>query len=175
MTTLRLDFHPRANRAASWGGWAALAVAVACALAVGRALVLRQDALASLRARHDLLEARQAVRPTRAETLGPEQVRQVASANQVIDELAVPWDAMLAGVESADARGLGVLSLVPDARQRSVRVGAQARSVPDMLAYVDRLAAIDALEDVHLDGYDTVASGGVDVVAFTVAATWRLQ
>jgi hypothetical protein len=51
----------------------------------------------------------------------------------------------------------------------------EARSVPDLLAYVDRLAALRTLEEVRLEGYETVVRDGVDVVSFTVAASWRLN
>ena len=173
MNALQLDFHPRAARASRPLAWAALALASGVAIATGWHLARASDALADLRARHDLVEARSQPVAARAEVVGPELAQRIASANLVIDALAVPWDALFRSMESADARGLGVMSLLPNARTRQLRLAGEARSVPELLAYVDRLAALPALERVHLEGYETVQREGVAVVSFTVAATWR--
>ena len=171
--TLQLDFHPRAERASRRLAWATLALASGVAIATAWHLARAGDALADLRARHDLLEARTRPAPVSAEVVGPELAHRIASANQAIDALAVPWDALFRSIESADARGLGVMSLVPNARTRQLRLSGEAPAVPELLAYVDRLTALQTLEQVHLDGYETVQRDGVGVVSFTVAATWR--
>ena len=173
MNALQLDFHPRAARASRALAWSALALASGLAIATGWHLARASDALEELRARHDLLESRTRPAPPRAEVVGPELAHRIASANAVIDALAVPWDPLFRSIESADARGLGVMSLVPNARTRQLRLSGEARSVPELLAYVDRLAALQALERVHLEGYETVLRDGVAVVSFNVAATWR--
>ena len=173
MNTLRLDFHPRAARASRTLAWGALALACIAAAATALHLARANDTLSDLRARHDVLEARARPVQRRSEVVGPELAHRIASANQAIDALAVPWDALFRSIESADARGLGVMSLVPNARTHLLRLSGEAKSVPDLLAYVDRLAALQALQQVHLEGYDTVVRDGVSVVSFTVAATWR--
>ena len=172
MDALQLDFHPRAERASRPLAWAALALAGGFAIATAWHLARTGDALADLRARHDVLEARTRPAPVRAEVIGPELAHRIASANQAIDALAVPWDALFRSIESADARGLGVMSLVPNARTHQLRLSGEARAVPELLAYVDRLTALQQLQQVHLEGYETVERDGVAVVSFTVAATW---
>ena len=172
MNTLALDFHPRSSRPTHPLAWAALAVAGVAAAATGWHLLQAEDQLDALRARHDVLEARVRPVPERAEVIGPALAHRIASANQVIDALAVPWPGLFQAIESADARGLGVMSLVPNARTHALRLSGEARSVPELLAYVDRLSALRSLEQVRLEGYETVKRDGVDVVAFTVAATW---
>ncbi len=173
VNSLQLDFHPRAERVSRPLAWAALALASGAAIATAWHLARAGDSLADLRMRHDVLAARAHSAPVRAEVVGPELAHRIASANLAIDALAVPWDALFRSIESADARGLGVLSLVPNARTHQLRLGAEARSVPELLAYVDRLTALQTLEQVHLEGYETVQRDGVAVVSFTVAATWR--
>ena len=173
MDALQLDFHPHAARTSRPLAWAALALAGVAAAASAWHLARTSDALTDLRARHAVLEARVRPAPLRAEVVGPELARRIASANQAIDALAVPWSTLFRSIESADARGLGVMSMVPNARTHSLRLGGEARSVPELLAYVDRLAAVHALDEVHLEGYAAVQRDGVDVVSFTVAATWR--
>lgn len=173
MNALQLDFHPRAARASRPVAWGALALACIAAGTAAWQLTRANEALSELRTRHDVLTARARPAPARAEVVAPELAHRIASANQAIDALALPWDALFRSIESADARGLGVMSLVPDARTHLLRLSGEARSVPELLAYVDRLAALAALQDVHLEGYETVVRDGAGVVSFTVAATWR--
>ncbi len=172
MNALRLDFHPRSPGAPRPLAWVALALAGAAAAATAWHLLRANDELHALRARHDVLESRLRPAPKRAEAIGPALAHRIASANQAIDALAVPWAGLFQSIESADARGLGVMSLVPNARTHALRLSGEARSVPELLAYVDRLAALRSLEQVRLEGYETVRRDGVDVVSFTVAATW---
>jgi hypothetical protein len=175
MDPMQLDFHPLAARRMRPAGWVALGAAALVAAATGLHLAALDDALAALDARHEMLMARRQPADARPLPLTAGTALRVAAANQVIDELAVPWDALFDAIESADARGLGVLALVPNARERSVRLSGEARSVPDVLAYVDRLAALRVLGDVRLEGYETVPRDGIDVVSFSVAATWQLR
>lgn len=173
MKTLQLDFHPHAARARQPLAWAALVLAALGAATTGWRLAQANDALADLRARHDVLEARAHPPAARPEAVGPVLAHRIASANQAIGALAVPWLELLRSLESADARGLGVMALVPNARTHLLRLSGEARSVPELLAYVDRLAALRTLQQVHLEGYETVQRDGVDVVSFTVAASWQ--
>jgi hypothetical protein len=175
MKPVQLEFRSPAALASSGVAWSALLVAGVFAAVTGWHVARSSDELESLRARHDVLLARARPAPARADVVGPELARRIAAGNQVIDQLAVPWDALFRSIESADARGLGVMSLVPNARLRAIRLSGEARSVPDLLAYVDRLAALRTLDEVRLEGYETVLRDGVDVVSFTVAASWRLN
>jgi Tfp pilus assembly protein PilN len=175
MRPLQLDFHPLSARRARRRAWATLSIVVLCVASAGVRLAQLNEEVDTLEARHEVLAARLHPARARSVTVGPELTRRIVSANQAIDELAVPWDSMFRAIESADARGLGVMSLVPNARQRSVRLSGEARSVPELLAYVDRLGALQALDQVRLEGYETVVRDGADVVSFTVAATWRLH
>lgn len=173
--SLALDFHPASARKIRWGEWTLLVCALAGAVLFAAALARERAEVEAQEARADLLTARlQPVLP-RTPSVGPELAHRIAAANQVVDELAVPWDVLFGAIESADARGLGVMSLAPNARQRSLHLSGEARSVPDLLEYVDRLAGLKVLGQVRLEGYETVRRDGVDVVSFTVAATWRLR
>jgi Tfp pilus assembly protein PilN len=172
---LWLDFHPAAGRRVRWGEWAVLVVALAGAALQAGAIARQRAEIETQQARRDVLDARLQPAKARAEVVGPELARRIAAANQVIAELVVPWDALFKAIESADARGLGVMSLAPNAREHALRLTGEARSVPDLLAYVDRMAALKVLDEVHLESYETVQRDGTDVVSFTLAATWRLR
>ena len=176
MRAIDIDFHPAPAAAGRWGGWCALALAALAVAALARQVDAQQDALEALQQRADVLADRLHPAPARAAAADdPATARRLVAANAVIDQLAVPWDALFRGLESADARGLGLLAVLPDARERSIRIRGEARSVPEVLAYVDRLAAVPVLAQVHLLGYETLQRDGVAIVSFTLGATWQTR
>ncbi|HZE92475.1 MAG TPA: hypothetical protein VE029_12320 [Rhizobacter sp.] len=173
---LHLDLHR--NAASGWRavGWGALAAALAASLALGQTYgEVTQRHAASQSRRDRLSERAQAKAPRSAASSDPRTLIEVQRANLIIDQLTVPWDDLFGAVEAANARGVAVLSLTPNARERSLRLTGESRSMGDLLSYVGRLADQPALSQVHLQGYNTVLREGVSVVAFTLAATWRQQ
>jgi hypothetical protein len=177
MTTaaLHLDFNrPPASRA-RWIGWLSLALAVPAVVLTSEAYSRAAQTWELAQSRNTHLQGRlQADSPRRA-TAPPDAptLAAIRRANAVIDQLSVPWADLFDAVEAADARGLGVLSLTPNARDRTLRLAGEARSMGELLAYVERMAAQPTLRQVHLLGYSTVVRDGVSVVSFSLAATWR--
>ena len=172
---LRIDFRGPPRSGGRWIGWLALAGAVPLVIALSGAYSEVTQIHEAAVHRHDRLAdrlrgggVRRAVVPTDAQTLAD-----VRRANLIVEQIVVPWDALFDAIEAADARGLGVLALTPNARDRSLRLIGEAKSVDEMLAYVDRMAAQPALGQVHLLGYRTVVRDGASVLAFTLAASWR--
>ncbi|MES2099750.1 MAG: PilN domain-containing protein [Pseudomonadota bacterium] len=151
------------------------AVGAVIAFANGHADARQRQATAQ--SRHDRLEARsRATEPRRTPVVPDAQaLADLRRANAIIDQLTVPWDALFDAVEAADARGLGVLSLTPNAREHTVRLAGESRSMNELLAYLERLAAQPALGQAHLLGYSTAQRDGVELVSFSLAATWRLR
>lgn len=174
---LQLDFRQPPRSGWRWFGWAGLAAAVALVMALSGhyAEVARRHAVAS--SRHALLAERVRAAAPRRDAAVPaaQTLADVKRANAVIDQLTVPWDALFDAVEAADVRGLGLLSLTPNARDRTLRLAGEARSMAELLAYVERMAAQPALHQVHLLGYANAVRDGVAVVSFTLAARWRAQ
>ncbi len=177
MTTaaLQLDFVRPPVMRARWAGWLLLAAAVPAVVLTAETHSHADQTWALAQSRHQHLQARsQADRPQR--TVAPPDAATLASirrANAVIEQLSVPWGELFEAIEAADARGLGVLSLTPSARDRSLRLAGEARSMSELLAYVQRMADQPALQHVHLLGYSTAVRDGVPVVSFTLAATWQ--
>jgi len=173
MPDLQLDFNPRARRLPPAGVWLALAVAALAAAWVARQIDDARQAVATQEARHEALGARAQPRPGRATAASPELLRRTAIDNDVIDVLSVPWIGLFRGLESADARGLGLTSLVPNAHDHTLKLTGEAHSVPDVLDYVQRLSALRQLQQVRLLSYETVTRNNVDLVTFSVSATWQ--
>ena len=177
MTTaaLQLDFKQPPASGARWVGWLVLAAAVPAVVLTSEAYSRADQTRELAKSRHVHLQGRlqagssqHMVAPPDATTLAA-----IRRANAVIDQLSVPWADLFNAVEAADARGLGVLSLTPNARDRTLRLAGEARSMGEMLAYAERMAAQPTLRQVHLLDYSTAVRDGVSVVSFTLAATWR--
>ena len=174
---LQLDYRRAPTSPWRWVGWMLLALAALASIVVA-------DRYESVSSRHDIVQARAEQLTDRLRGAKPERPRaapdqrvlgELARARTIVDELTVPWSDLFDAVEAADAKPLGLLALTPNARDRSLRMAGEARSVGDVLDYVDRMASQPALGQVHLLGYQTVVREGVPVVSFTLAASWRHQ
>ena len=174
-TALQLDFRRRARSPWRWLGGLLLVTAVLVGVAFSKQYGAVEQRHAAALERAASLNARQrATGPRRAAVVAdPQALASLKRANVIIDQLTVPWDGLFDAFEAADSRELGLLSLTPNARDRSVRLAGEARSMNELLAYVDRAAAQPALGQVHLLGYNTVQRDGVSLLSFTLAATWR--
>lgn len=177
MRPLPLDFRQAPRSAWRWVGWLLLAGGAAAAVALAEQheqIAARQT---SLQAQHDRLSERVQARAPRRVAAAPDPRTQasIRRANAIIDQLTVPWEGLFDAVEGADSSGLGLLAMTPTARDRSVRLSGEGRSVPDVLAYVERLSDQAGLGQVHLVGYSTVPREGASIVSFTLAATWKAQ
>lgn len=174
---MQLDFRRPPRSRWRWVGWVMLAVAVAGTAALSEQWADASQRHAMAESHHDRLDERlRAKTPRRAAVAtDPLTLAEVQRANGIIDQLTVPWDELFDAMDAADPRGVAVLSLAPNPRERSLRLGGEARAMAELLAYVGRVAEQPTLSQVHLQGYKTVVRDGVPVLAFTLAATWRQQ
>jgi hypothetical protein len=171
---LQLDFRRTAPSAWRWLGWALLLAAVAAVLALAEHHAAVERDHAAVQARHQSLsQALRAAEPRRSGAVPDAQMlADMRRANLIIDQLTIPWEPLFSAVEAADGRGLGLLSMAPTARDRTLRLSGEARNLSELLAYVERVADQPPLNGVHLLGHNNVQRDGANVVAFTMAATW---
>lgn len=130
--------------------------------------------------RTDQLEADHAARLKRQSQMAshfappdPLVLKQLAEANNTVDALSVRWDDLFVMIEGAGSKGLGLLSLVPDPRNHSLRISGEAKTLDDVLAYVGRLDQQPVLTEVALISYQTAERKGSPSVEFTVTAKWK--
>jgi|AP12_2_1047962.scaffolds.fasta_scaffold16496_2 Tfp pilus assembly protein PilN len=121
---------------------------------------------------------------TRRALLGDAQVALRASSPGQLDEetkrvesvlrqLALPWGAIIESVEEANTADVALLQLQPDAEQRQLRLGAEARSRQAMLEYLQRLAAARGLTEVHVVSHQVRLEDPQRPVRFTVQASLK--
>jgi hypothetical protein len=156
-------------------GWALLAVGVGLMVWLGGLQEAADQQREDARTRLAALQASQEPEPATQADAEHEQdtEKQVQRANAVIDRLALPWDVLFRSVEVSGGKGLGLLTMAPNPEDRSVRLSGEAKTLDEVLAYIDRLGAQPVLSHVHLVSFETVQREGSEVVGFVVGAQWR--
>jgi hypothetical protein len=97
---------------------------------------------------------------------------QIKQANQVLEQMNVPWGELFSAVESARVAQVALLSVQPDARKRSVALAGEARSFGAILGYMSALEATERLRDVLLLGHEVRSDQPGQPVSFTLSASW---
>jgi hypothetical protein len=123
------------------------------------------------------IEARQGLlgsdrRPARALT-GERLEEEAKSAEAVLRQLVLPWGAIIRTVEEASMPEISILQMQPDAQQRLLRIGAEARSDEAMFEYARRLAAAEAVADAHVMSHQVQMEDPQRPIQFTVQALLR--
>ncbi len=132
----------------------------------------------AVRSEADALELRMAaLDPVEVEpAAGASASALVASATEVVTELATPWGRLLGDLEVAgrdQARDIALLAIEPDTRHRRIRIVAESRDLPAALAYTTRLQRSEALRYPLLVSHEVQVDDQYQPVRFEVAADWR--
>jgi hypothetical protein len=103
---------------------------------------------------------------------GPDTKQEVKKANAVMSELDLPWQALFDSVEYAANHDVALLSFQPDAAGRKMRIGAEAKNIAAMLAFVGALEREPVLKDAHLLKYEIKRDDPHLPVIFILTASW---
>jgi len=170
MRAVKLDFLQPASR--SSGGGVLLAAGVVAVFVV---LSFYGDLNSEARQ----LESQAAKLERRARGLAPVATRVDASlqqeirrANEVIDQLALPWDAMFRSVEGAATDRVALLGIAPDAKSGMVQISAEASDAQAMFDYVRRLGQQGEVSQVYLLQHQRERQSTVWPIRFQVSASW---
>lgn len=166
MRRLELDYiaPPRASRAL---GAAVLVIALAAAVTLVERYRGVRSELERIETAQRLLGPQQAAgRPVPRARLEEE----AKSVESVLRQLALPWGAIIETVEGATTGDVAILQLQPDAQQRQLRLGAEARTQQAMLEYLRRLAAAKGLAEVHVVSHQVQSEDPNRPIQFTVQA-----
>lgn len=170
MKRLDLDFAPR--RRVPFGVWMMLLVGVVLSVdALLRAAALSDDieraaaAAASPRGSSRTADAR----------IDPALAKDLRAAEQVVNRLALPWDALFLTVEKAASDRVALLAIEPDAQKRELAITGEAFDYLALLTYVAQLSEPGQLSDVHLVRHETKKDDPRHPLTFTIAARWRTE
>lgn len=170
MRALQLDFLQGSRRGGN--GIVLLALGVAAAFAV----VSFHD---ELKDEADLLESQAAKLERRARGAAPVNVQvdesvqqEIRRANEVIDQLALPWDRLFLAVESAASERVALRGIAPDVRAGTVQISAETADAEAMFDYVRRLEQQSGLSQVYLLQHQRERRNIARPIRFLVSASW---
>lgn len=177
MRKVRIDFAPPGLRRtvlrAPRPAWALLVMSLSLAPSLAGAgfkyeALLRAQARAQARS-----EAAAARAPTPAPLRAPVPAAQANAVNAAVLQLNLPWRALHDAVQRATPATIALLALEPDAKKRSLRITAEARSSDDMIGYVEQLRQQDGFSAVGLVRHEINEQDPNRPIRFQIDAEWR--
>jgi Tfp pilus assembly protein PilN len=171
---LNLDFAPNPRRVSRVG---ALMLFVAVSALVAGALELANVVAANARLSDTLaaVDARRgSVTDTATRTAAPDstEAARVRAVRQVSQNLMTPWADLLESLESVPVQTVAVLSIEPSVSKHTIRITAEARTAPDMLAYLGALQREPRLSSVVLVSHQVQVQAPGAPVRFQLRAVW---
>jgi len=178
MTPLRIDFSPpslqRTLRRTGAPTWAVLGLALLLCLAaavLGERLLAQQRAdqaeLAALR-----LRAAVPVALVADQAAPPVGELQAGAVNAAILQLNLPWRALHDAIGAATPPGIAMLALEPDARKRTMKITAEAKSSDAMIGYVEELKKQELFAGVVLTRHEINEQDPLHPIRFQIEAEW---
>ncbi len=98
--------------------------------------------------------------------------QEIRQANDILQHLALPWNALFQAVESTSEKEIALLAIQPDAGKHLVRIGGEAKSLTALLAYITRLEQSRVLNHVYLTSHEIRMQDAEKPVRFTLVANW---
>jgi Tfp pilus assembly protein PilN len=171
MIRLDLDFAGSARR----GRWLGIGLLLVASVATAKMLHIYSSSTSE----SNLLEARIAQLERRAGGARAERtpvaestLREIRHANEVIGQIALPWDRLFKAVEAAASNKVGLLGITPDQKGGTVEVSGECADLQTMFDYVKRLDRQASLGRVYLLNHQINAQDPQRPVRFTVTASW---
>jgi len=171
MRALSLDFI-QSSRRRRRSGLVLLCAGLVAALTVAS---WRED----LRSKTQAIESQVARLERQASGIGPRESRidesvgqEIQRANEVIDQLALPWDRLFRAVEGVAAGEVTLLGIAPDAKSGTVQISAETSDSEAMFDYVSRLEQQSELANVYLLTHQRQKRVGPRPLHFVVTASW---
>lgn len=168
---LDLDFVAGGGR----GRWLGIALLAIAAVAAAKLADMHAESLREVRqieASMDRIERRGNGIDGDAPRLTESTIQEIRRANQIIEQISLPWDHLFRAVESAANGRVALLGITPDQKGGTAQVSGEAADLDAMFDYVKRLQRAPALVQVYLLNQKINAQDTHRPVRFTVTASW---
>lgn len=103
----------------------------------------------------------------------PISPKQIKDTQLVVNTLSMPWNELLNGVEKSSLDDVALLSLQPDGKKQQLVLTGEAKNLPAVLAYIDRLENQPMLEKAYLQKHGVSETDKEKPVQFTILAVWQ--
>jgi Tfp pilus assembly protein PilN len=177
MQELSLDFQQRFRHADRFDR-TLLAIALVLGTLVGIAysvvsFQIEQLSASKSEAQH---QSRRGALNSRLHSLSTEQLRnEIKQANEILTQLALPWEALFHDLDSAQQDRVALLSIVPDPHQRTVKVTGEAKNFAALLDYLRVLQANRSLTGVYLQSHRIEEQMAEHPLHFAIIASWVVR
>ena len=174
MRPIRMDFSRDSDAPSAAGamllrlGLAAVVVSAACYVAVSGEVDRLEARASETNGKARKMPARLAEAPGDAR----ETQQEIRNANQVVQQMTLPWDRLFKELEAAASKDVALLTVQPDVGNRQVRISGEARNFKSMLDYARRLEQTEMLRDVVLLGHEMRPQDPQRPVTFSLTAGW---
>lgn len=95
-----------------------------------------------------------------------------SAVNAAVLQLNLPWSDLAAALAESTPASIALLALEPDAKRRTVRISAEAKSSDEMLAYLARLQANGWFRSVVLVRHEVMEQDPNRPLRFQISAGW---
>lgn len=102
----------------------------------------------------------------------PEQFKELQLTTNALN---MPWNGLLDGLEQSSFADVAVLGLQPDAKKKLLTISGEAKNLPTVLAYIDRLEKQPMLDKVILQKHNVSETDKDKPVRFTLLANWQID
>lgn len=169
MPPLRIDFLRR-RPPASFLGWTLMfAGLVGLLLAAWDYAQAREEFQSTLDHAERQSRSAKAKPRTAAPTLAPAVISANARVGQAI---AQPWGKLLKELEGLAEPGIALLGFEAQGATRQLRITGEARTMAEVIAYVETLRLSPVSSSVVLGSHEQVLQDGVSVIRFSVDIAW---
>ncbi len=108
----------------------------------------------------------------RVREFGQEIRKEIAQANGILDQINLPWETLFDSIESAATEQIALLSLQPNVSNRTLRISGEAKSMSELLDFVEALEREVVFENVHLLNYKIKQDNPHRPIVFLLTAAW---
>lgn len=174
MRALTLDYQRSAQP--GWPSWLLLGIGVlVAAVALFHYAALRRELSGwETRAAETMRQIQRGKPAAGWEARSPEEAaRELGSANEILQKLSVPWEALFSALEATRGNRIALLAVEPDVRKAQVRIVAEARTAKDMLDYLRRLGNERAFSSVALISHQIQQQDAEQPVRFSLTVNWE--
>lgn len=171
---LELDFSRTQARGGS-AGWVVLAAALLLAWKCVDMYAVARHESDFLESRIDQLRSQAAGRADQAPGMPEATLREIRQANQVIEQISLPWERLFGAVEAAAGSGISLLGIAPDPRSATVEISGEAVDLAAMFDYVKTLERQGTLTRVYLLNHQVSEQDPDRPVRFTLSASWSAK
>ena len=97
----------------------------------------------------------------------------IRQANDVLHQIALPWERLFHAVESSMGPEVTLLSMEPDVEKHTVNISCEAKDIGAMLNFIKRLKERQELGSVYLQSHRIQEHDPEKPVRFSLIALWR--